>query len=283
MLELKIHKAIPNSNFVLDIEFAIKEGEHIAIFGESGSGKTTALRVLAGLSKAKGYCRFKDRVFFDETSFLPPQQRNMGFVFQDYGIFPHLNVMQNLLFAKNDEAYARELLEEFELMEYVDKNAQLLSGGQKQRLAMVRALIGKPELLLLDEPFSALDLKLKLKLQSYLLNYVNEHKCTLILISHDVSEVYRLTNKVCALEHGKMKGFGKLDDLFLKTRGSRKFALKARILKMQRVQNMVLATVAIEGRQITKIVLTLKQASKFKENEELCIAQKAFELNLIKG
>lgn len=283
MLDLKIHKEIPNSNFTLDIAFSIKEGEHIAIFGESGSGKTTALRVLAGLSKAKGYCRFKDKIFFDDTHFLPPQQRGMGFVFQDYGIFPHLNVLQNLLFVSNDEKYAKELLEEFELSPHINKNAQLLSGGQKQRLAMVRALIGKPMLLLLDEPFSALDLKLKLKLQSYLLSYVNEHNCTLILISHDVSEVYRLTNKVCALENGQMKGFGDLNELFLKTSGSRKFSLKARILKLEQADNMIEATVAIEGRQIAKVVLTKLQAKDFRENEEVNISLKAFEINLIKS
>lgn len=281
MLDLKIFKEIPN--FTLDVELAIKEGDHIAFFGDSGSGKTTALRVLAGLSSAKGYCRFKDKIFFDEKSYLPPQERNMGFVFQDYGIFPHLSVLDNLLFAKNDKKYAKELLEVFELIDFVNKNAQLLSGGQKQRLAMVRALMVKPDLLLLDEPFSALDLQLKLKLQSYLLSYVNEHKSTLILISHDISEVYRLTNKVCALENGKMKGFGELDDLFLKTSGSRKFSLKARILKLEKAANMMIATVAIEGRQITKVVMSKSEALKFSENEEVNISQKAFELKLVKA
>lgn len=280
MLKLKIFKQIPNSNFTLDVELAIKEGEHLAFFGESGSGKTTALRVLAGLSKADGYCHFKDRVFFDKGVFMPPQQRGMGFVFQDYGIFPHLSVLQNLLFAKNDPAYAKELLEEFELLPHINKNAQLLSGGQKQRLAMVRALIGKPDLLLLDEPFSALDIKLKLKLQDYLLKYVNTHKVTLILISHDIAEVYRLTNKVCALEEGKMKGFGELDKLFLRSSGSKKFALKARILKLEAAQNMVLVTLAIEGRQITKIVLSKLQAKGLAKDQEVSITQKAFELEI---
>lgn len=283
MLKIDICKIFKNkhNDFKLQAKFEIQQGEFLAIFGKSGSGKTTLLRVIAGFEKALGICEFNNEIFFNQKQFLSIQKRNIGFLFQDYALFENMNVEQNLLFAKNDQKFANELLELLNLNSHRKNHILELSGGQKQRVALARALMRKPKLLLLDEPFSALDNEIKLNLHDYLLNIHKIYNITTILITHDVSEAYKLANKVIILDQGQIIKQGSPSEVFLKTQGSQKFAIKARILKLQPQDSIIVAILSI-GSQITQIALSPLEAQNLKENDEVIISQKAFGLNLIK-
>lgn len=283
MLKIDICKIFKNkhNDFKLQAKFEIQQGEFLAIFGKSGSGKTTLLRVIAGFEKALGFCEFNNEIFFNQKQFLSIQKRNIGFLFQDYALFENMNVEQNLLFAKNDQKFANELLELLNLNSHRKNHILELSGGQKQRVALARALMRKPKLLLLDEPFSALDNEIKLNLYDYLLNIHKIYNITTILITHDVSEAYKLANKVIILDQGQIIKQGNPSEVFLKTQGSQKFAIKARILKLQPQDSIIVAILSI-GSQITQVALSPLEAQNLKENDEVIISQKAFGLNLIK-
>lgn len=283
MLKVDICKIFKNkhNDFKLQAKFEIQQGEFLAIFGKSGSGKTTLLKVIAGFEKALGFCEFNNEIFFNQKQFLSIQKRNIGFLFQDYALFENMNVEQNLLFAKNDQKFTNELLELLNLSSHRKNHILELSGGQKQRVALARALMRKPKLLLLDEPFSALDNEIKLNLHDYLLNIHKIYNITTILITHDVSEAYKLANKVIILDQGQIIKQGNPSEVFLKTQGSQKFAIKARILKLQPQDSIIVVILSI-GSQITQIALSPLEAQNLKENDEVIISQKAFGLNLIK-
>ena len=171
MIHIDIQKELHGSqgDMELDVELMIQEGEFIALMGESGSGKTTLLRVLAGLEKAEGEISVEDRVWLGGNKRLPPQQREIGFIFQDYALFENMTVEENLLFVNEDKILASELLEMTELTALAKRNVQGLSGGQKQRVSLCRAMMKKPKLLLMDEPLSALDPSMRSKLQEEIL------------------------------------------------------------------------------------------------------------------
>ncbi|WP_291950090.1 ATP-binding cassette domain-containing protein [Campylobacter sp.] len=283
MLKIDICKIFKNKNqeFKLQAKFDIQQGEFLAIFGKSGSGKTTLLRIIAGFEKAEGSCEFDKQIFFNANYFLSIQKRNIGFLFQDYALFENMNVEQNLLYAKNDKQTAYELLELLNLSSYKKSSILELSGGQKQRVALARSLMRKPKLLLLDEPLSALDNEMKIILQDYLLKIHKNYNITTILISHDVSEVYKLANKVIVLDQGKIIQQGNPNEVFLQTKGSQKFAIKARILKLQKQDTIIMAILGI-GTQISQVVLSPLEAENLKEDDEVILSQKAFGLNLSK-
>jgi len=206
MLKIKINKTLHGSlgEMTLDIDLNIKEGEFVAISGKSGSGKTTFLRILAGLEEARGEISIENKVWLTEKKSLAPQKRNIGFVFQDYALFPNMTVEENLLFVNKDISFANELLEMTELSSLKKKRPQMLSGGQKQRVALCRALMNRPKLLLLDEPLSALDVQMRLKLQDEILAFHKKLGITVVMVSHDPSEIYRLASRVLVLENGKV-------------------------------------------------------------------------------
>ncbi len=204
---LQIHAQKRFGSFCLNANFSVKRGDFVALFGKSGSGKTTILRLLAGFERASsGEASFLGREFFSEKSFLPPQKRGVGYLFQDYALFPNMSVLQNLLFAKKDKNRAFELLEFVEMREFANANVTSLSGGQKQRVALVRALMSSPELLLLDEPFSALDGEMKAKLRELLREIHRRFSPTILLVTHDKEDVLTLCSKVFFVENGEVRG-----------------------------------------------------------------------------
>lgn len=179
----------------LSINICIPEKKIIAVTGPSGSGKTTLLRLLAGLAiPDAGYIKYKKVLWTapEKNVFVPPQARHTGFLFQDYALFPHMTVAENISYATTGHRYAQKLmrlmgveaLQEF----YPDK----LSGGQKQRVALARALARKPQLLLLDEPLSALDMDLRKLLQQELLAIHKIRPSTVLFVSHDRQEIRKL-------------------------------------------------------------------------------------------
>ncbi|CAL96458.1 ABC transporter ATP-binding protein [Azoarcus olearius] len=194
----------------LDLALRIERGESVALLGPSGSGKTTLLRMLAGLVPAdSGHIHAFGRVWLDSTRTvaLPPRQRRAGMVFQDYALFPNMSVRGNLRFAQprgRAAARADELLDLVGLAALADRRPAQLSGGQQQRLALARALAAEPELLLLDEPLSALDARLRHDLQDALLALRSRHGTTTLLVTHDPAEARKLADRALRLEAGSL-------------------------------------------------------------------------------
>lgn len=216
MIDIDIHRALISGlgGMELHLQLAILPGQIVALYGPSGSGKSSIIRMIAGLMKPdKGTINIDNEVWFDHIRKInrPPQQRNIGVVFQDPALFPHMTVRGNIEYAKHDGTLpgaVDEILGLMELTNLSDKKPQLLSGGQKQRVALARAIVRRPKILLLDEPTSAMDTSLQLKMQDYILKVQQEFKTTIILVSHDILEIIRLANQCLILENGKVVDSG---------------------------------------------------------------------------
>ena len=212
MIAIDLHKQLnsPFGKMQLDIQLHIEEGQLVALYGKSGAGKTSTIRILAGLMKAdRGHIQVHEKVWLDTQNQinLSPQKREVGFVFQDYALFPNMTIEENLTFALKkgqDKKIVTDLIEIIELGALQKKKPGKLSGGQQQRVALARALVQRPKLLLLDEPLSALDIEMRQKLQEHLLQVHKEFGLTTILISHDVSEVQKLSDVIIMLENGEI-------------------------------------------------------------------------------
>ncbi len=277
MIEIDIRKKLfgIKGDMDLDISLKIQNGDFIALLGESGSGKTTLLRTLAGLEECEGEIKIDGEVWKSKNFSLSVQKREIGFVFQDYALFPNLNVQENLLFVKKDKNLAKYLLEMTELWGLKDRAVTTLSGGQKQRVSLCRAMMNSPKLLLLDEPLSALDNKIRVKLQQEILSLHHEFKTTTIMVSHDPSEIYRLSNRVIVLNQGKITNDGLAKNILLKTSGSQKFSFFGEILEINRVDVIYIVIVAI-GQQLVEIVVSEKEAKELKIGARVDVSTKAF-------
>lgn len=200
-----------NGELRLKFETAINGGELVTLYGPSGAGKTSVLRMLAGLLQPEsGIIQIDDEIWYDSTKSINirPQDRGIGIVFQDYSLFPNMTVRGNLEFALQKGQSPKivdEMLELTQLSNLHDKKPAILSGGQKQRVAIAMALVRQPRLLLLDEPFSALDSVMQSKLQDYLLQVHEQFSLTTILVSHDITEVVKMSKRVLVLEEGKIQ------------------------------------------------------------------------------
>lgn len=256
----------------LNVKASCHSGEFIALTGASGSGKTTLLRLMAGLEKADA-ASFK--VNGEEWSNLSVQERSIGFLFQDYALFPNMNVLENLLFAANDQKLAMQLLDMVQLSELKKRKVTMLSGGQKQRVALARAMMRKPKLLLLDEPLSALDAAMRSKLQRDMLTMHEAFGMTTVLVSHDPSEIYTLAKRVFVLEHGKIKNEGTPKEVLLKMQGSQKFSFSGKVLEVMKVDVLYVAVVAIDA-QLVEVVLGSNEAENIKAGDSVIISTKAF-------
>ncbi len=210
MLEVKVKKSLPG--FHLDVNFSIHQ-EILAILGPSGSGKTMTLQCIAGLLKPDtGYIKLNDKILLDTARKInmKPQFRRVGFVFQNYALFPHLNVRDNISYGirhlpKQDiTERVSELLEKMHLSNLGHRYPRELSAGQQQRVALARAIAPKPEVLLLDEPFSALDSQVKERLELELINLQNFYKGNILFVTHDLTEGYKLSSKIAVYESGRV-------------------------------------------------------------------------------
>jgi len=181
----------------LQIKVQIESGKFVSLYGSSGAGKTSVLRMLAGFTKPDNGCiKMNDVVWFDASKRInmQPQQRSIGFVFQDYALFPNMTVKEHLEYATNDAAWIERLLIIGKLETLTQHKPEHLSGGQQQRLAILRAMAIKPNLLLMDEPFSAIDAEMKLQLIGELRKLFDELKTTVLIVSHNQQELDGLTN-----------------------------------------------------------------------------------------
>ena len=277
MISLNIKKELHGSNGVmnLDINLSLQNGEFVALSGVSGSGKTTLLRVLAGLEEAFGEIIVDGEIWLNEKIKKPIQKRDIGFVFQDYALFPNLSVIDNLLYVKKDKDLAKQLLSLTDLYELKNRYPNSLSGGQKQRVSLCRALMKRPKILLMDEPLSALDSHMRLKLQDEILTLHKEFKTTTIMVSHDPSEMYKLASRVLVLKDGKIIDDGLPKDILLKTQGSQKFSFEGELLDIIKVDVINIAIVAI-GQQIVEVVISNIEAQNLIIGEKVNVSTKAF-------
>ncbi|HIP62496.1 MAG TPA: ATP-binding cassette domain-containing protein [Sulfurovum sp.] len=277
MLKININKNLHGSNgdMSLDVDLEIKEGSFVALSGHSGSGKTTMLRILAGLEDAKGYISIDDEVWLDGKKVVSPQKRGIGFVFQDYALFPNMTVENNLLFVNKDKELANHLLEITEMSELKGRLPNTLSGGQQQRVSLCRAMMNRPKLLLMDEPLSALDPLMRAKLQNEILALHREFGTTTIMVSHDPSEIYRLSNRVLVLDSGKIIADGSPKEVLLRTTGSQKFSFEGELLDIIKVDVIYVAIISI-GQQIVEIVVSADEAQGLKVGDRVNVSTKAF-------
>ncbi len=210
MLEVKIKRRVPG--FFLDIDFSIGS-EIMSILGPSGSGKTMTLHCIAGLTNPdEGYIKLNGKFLYDSNNKinLSPQMRKVGFVFQNYALFPHLTVRDNIAFGIRHltkpeiETKVSGLLETMNITNLGERYPKQLSGGQQQRVALARAIAPEPDLLLLDEPFSALDTHIKEKLELELLSLQSYFKGNILMVTHNLSEGYKLCSKMAIYDSGHL-------------------------------------------------------------------------------
>lgn len=204
MLSVDIEKEL--ELFKLDIKFNINK-EVLAIQGASGSGKTTILNIIAGLVKADRSEIANGDVILESSNkniYLPSRKRNVGYMFQNYGLFPHLNVEKNIKFAMKDNELYDILLDVLNLTDLLKRYPSDISGGEKQRVALLRTLVTKPKVLLMDEPFSALDTQLKEKLYPSFRELIKSLDIPVLIITHDNDEAKILADKIIHIDKGKI-------------------------------------------------------------------------------
>ncbi|MBR5490560.1 MAG: ATP-binding cassette domain-containing protein [Oscillospiraceae bacterium] len=197
------------------------ENEILALLGASGSGKSMTLKCIAGIENPdKGRIVLDGRTLFDSEKNinLPPQKRKVGYLFQQYALFPNMTVRQNIAVAIKDKANAETIISEalhtMNLEGFENKRPHQLSGGQQQRVALARILVNEPDVLLLDEPFSALDSHLRFRLEQELRRTLRGFDKPIILVSHNRDEVYRMSDKIAVIHDGKIKDTADKKDLF---------------------------------------------------------------------
>ncbi|WP_105618841.1 ABC transporter ATP-binding protein [Vallitalea okinawensis] len=196
---------------VKGVSFDLEKGKIASLLGPSGCGKSTLLRLISGLEEPKrGSIVINNETVVDERTYIPPEKRNVGMVFQDYALFPHMTVGQNIVFGldgggrKDRQRRLKEVLSLVHLEGYERRYPYELSGGQQQRVAIARALAPEPNLLLLDEPFSNLDTELKEKIRMDLLSIIKSVGITSILVTHDIEDAKALADKVITLNAGQV-------------------------------------------------------------------------------
>lgn len=203
-----------DSNIILkDINLEIDEGNFVSIIGKSGSGKTSLLKIISGLKKqTKGSIILNNTILSDDDTFVEPESRNLGLVVQEKVLFPHLNVLSNVEFGipkeNNKREKAVEMLNKFHISSLMEKYPHEISGGEAQRVALARTLVTKPQVLLLDEPFSGLDQSLKDGIYPDIKKILKDNNISTIMVSHDLDEVKSLSNKIYELKNGTLKIYG---------------------------------------------------------------------------
>ena len=204
-----IAKSYGSEKVLSDFNLDVWNGAIVGILGVSGSGKTTALRLIAGFEKPDtGIIEMRNEIISSEEIYLPPEERNVGMVFQDYALFPHLDVKSNIAFGLSKDQIKSGRLEEVinmcNLNNYSSKLPQELSGGQQQRVALARAIAPKPEVILLDEPFTSLDAHMARDLRDEVISLLKATETTAIIVTHDQEEALSVCDVVSVLENGKV-------------------------------------------------------------------------------
>ena len=215
-----LEKSYGDETVLTDFNLDVWKGSIFGILGVSGSGETTALRLLAGFENPdSGIIEMYDKIVYDEETNIPPEERNIGMVFQDYALFPHLNVEKNIGFGLTskdiNKGRLEEVLEMCNLKKYRNKFPQDISGGQQQRVALARALAPKPDVVLLDEPFTSLDAHMARDLRDEVVSLLRETETTAIIVTHDQEEALSVCDIVSVLEDGKVMQSATPQEIYL--------------------------------------------------------------------
>ncbi|MBX1795279.1 sulfate/molybdate ABC transporter ATP-binding protein [Campylobacter sp. CH185] len=284
MIKIDINHPMNTAKGRVDLNFKkdIESGKITALFGESGAGKTTLLKIIAGLIRPEfGRIEADNELWFDSSKnfSLALQKRKIGFVFQDYALFPNMNVKENIAYAASSKAKVSELLALMGLENLAKIYPKHLSGGQAQRVALARALAREPKILLLDEPLSALDFKMRANLQDELAKILEYFKISTLLVSHDLAEIYKLSHRILELKNGNIiKDFPK-NEFFTHSSISAKLRLSATLLEIKKSDILVVLTLLL-NQDIIKITLSeeefLKAYQDIKIGDTLILSVKAF-------
>lgn len=283
MIEIDIIKPLYTADGIINLKVnkKINRGDFLTLFGKSGSGKTTLLRILAGLETPQsGKIVVDKEIWFDSSKKinLAPQKRNVGFVFQDYALFPNMSVRKNLEFAlknRNEIKKVDEILEIMEIKNLSNMKPENLSGGQKQRVALARTLMTNPKILLLDEPLSALDTTMRLKLQDELSLIHQKFNITSILVSHDISEIFKLSNRVLKINLGEIKEDGTPNQLFSNQNISGKFKIVGEILSIKKSDILYILEI-LSNNEIVKATAVEDEIKDLKIGDKILLSSKAF-------
>ena len=195
---------------IRNLNFSVNKGEIVSFIGESGSGKTTFLKCLAGLEKINsGSIELNGKILNDDTTFVNPNLRKIGFVFQDYPLFPHINVLENITINLEKSFFSKldYILQLTNLKDLCERFPDQLSGGEQQRVCLARALIREPDLLLLDEPFSNLDSSIKFTIQQEIHKIIKQTKTTTILVTHDIKDTFNISDKILIFKAGILQQY----------------------------------------------------------------------------
>ncbi len=289
MIDINISKELQfaEGKKQLFVDVHLQPNAITALYGNSGAGKTTLLKIIAGLIKPEmGIVIVNNEVWFDtkQNINLSPQQRSIGFVFQDYALFPNMTVLENLHYAagkKKDENLIHHLIEMVSLRAFLNTKPAQLSGGQQQRVALIRALVRKPQLLLLDEPLAALDSKMRQSLHAALQQLQKELQFTALLVSHDIGEVYSLAKHVIHLEEGNVVFKGTPHQLFGASGLSSKLQLPAEVWNI--IPNGAIYIVELlAGMNVVKITADADEIIDVKTGDTVLIYAKAFHVGMKK-
>ncbi len=204
-----------------DVSLDIAPGEIMCLLGPSGCGKTTLLRLTAGVERpTEGRILIDDRVVAGPDKFVPPEQRGVGLMFQDFALFPHLTLQENVEFglqvlSRSDASrVARAALERVGLANYADRYPHILSGGEQQRVALARAIAPRPGVLLMDEPFSGLDTRLREEMREETLTILQETRATCMVVTHSSEEAMRMGNRIALMRAGRLVQAGTAEELY---------------------------------------------------------------------
>jgi molybdate transport system ATP-binding protein len=280
MISINVTKNLLSADgpLLLSVNIEIKRNDFYTFFGASGAGKTTTLRMLAGLTTPdRGEITVDGKQWFnsDKKINVPARKRNVGFVFQDYSLFPTMTVRKNLEYAAGkDTSKIDSLLDMMNLRIFERSRPSELSGGQRQRVALARALVQSPKILLLDEPLSALDNEMRRTLQNEIGLIHKNFGLTSVIVTHDMTEIFHLSNNVACFDHGKVTKSGSPDSVF-NHKLSSKFRVAGTIVAIQKSDAAAVVTVQI-GASLTKIIIDLEEVSLYTIGQNIVVAAKAF-------
>lgn len=216
-----VRQAFGSTLAVDDVSLAVRPGETVCLLGHSGCGKTTLLRVVAGLERpTSGKVVLAGREVAGPNVFVPPEQRGVGLMFQDYALFPHLSIIENVMFGlarmpgAKAHAVAEAALARVGLAKYASDYPHMLSGGEQQRVALARALAPKPGILLMDEPFSNLDQRMRERIREETMGLLREADATALVVTHDPVEAMMIADRIVLMRSGRIVQAGSPEELY---------------------------------------------------------------------
>jgi molybdate transport system ATP-binding protein len=284
MIRISISKelSMAEGKKCLSIDTSIETGLITTIFGRSGAGKTSLLRIVAGLLKPEAGTIISDNAIWLDTEKninLPVQKRNVGFVFQDLALFPNMSVIENLRYGARDKRHEQDigqLLKMVNLEGLAGRKPDTLSGGQRQRVALCRALVGRPRLLLLDEPFSSLDAEMHSQLREDLLRLHRTFDLTTILVTHDLGDVYSLSERTIVIDGGSVVRSGRPNEVFRSEESPGTMQLQGEILQIS--DNGVVAIAEIlSGNRIIKVLIGEEEKLELRPGMQVLVHSSSFE------